>query len=81
MNVLRNEKVVEEKKTKGLSLMMVDVEVDAELVECHPGVGGVEGGDVLHGVLLDPLIAGGRSLLAHRLGVGVHYDCCVTQEI
>ena len=47
--------------------MVVDVVVDAELVECHPGVGGVEGGDVLHEVLLDPLVTGGRSLLAHTL--------------
>ena len=56
-------------------------EVDVGLAECHPGWGGVEGGDVLHEVLLDPLVTGGRSLLAHRLRVGVHYDYCMAQEI
>ena len=62
-------------------MTVVGVDVDVELVECHPGEGGVEGGDVLCGVLLDPLVTGGRSLLAHRLRVGVHYDCSIAQEI
>ena len=59
----------------------VGVEVDPH-VEGHPDQGGVVVGDVvLHKVLLDPLVSDGRSLLAHRLRVGVHYDCCVSQEI
>ena len=62
-------------------MTIVGDEVDVELAECHPGRGGIEGGDVLHEVLLDPLVTGGRSLLAHVLRVGVHYDCCVAQEI
>ena len=61
--------------------MVVDDEVDVGLAVGHPGWGGVEGGDVLDRVPLDPLVTGGRSLLAHRLRVGVHYDCSIAQEI
>ena len=62
-------------------MVVVDDEVDVELAVGHPGWGGVGGGDVLGRVLLDPLVTGGRSLLAHGLRVGVHYDCWVSQEI
>lgn len=56
------------------------VEVDLH-VESHPDQGGVVVGDVvLHKVLLDPLVSDGRSLLAHRLRLGVHYDCCVDKK-
>ena len=68
------------RKAGGFVLTVVGVDVDVELVECHPGEGGVEGGDVLSGVLLDPLVTDGRSLLAHRLRLGVHYDCCVDKK-